>query len=314
MATLDRPAPGASMYDWNDLRCFLAVAREGSTLAAARRLKINQTTVARRIEALEEALGLKLFERKQRGYSLTEGGREILTAAERVEGEAETLERLVAQRSRRMAGVVRVTTNEAFANMVLTPCLGEFAELYPDVRVEVAVSERRLDLARGEADVALRAGAPQDPGLVGRRLGDIRWSIYCSRDYAARRGVPDRPEALKDHFVIGALDTLAELPAARWLAAQAPAAQMLSQSNSLTNLLAALKAGLGVAPLPCMMGDAEPELIRCFAPISELDADLWLITREPLRGLAHVRAFNEFVSARIGSIKHRLAARAAGEA
>ena len=299
------------MYDWNDLRCFLAVARAGSTLAASRALRVNQTTVARRVEALELALGHKLFDRLQRGYRLTEAGGEILPYAEKVEAEAQALEQLVQQRSRRLAGVVRVTTNEAFANMVVTQCLAEFAELYPDIRVEVAVSDRRLDVARGEADVALRAGAPLEPGLVGRKLGDIRWSIYCSRDYAARRGVPATEAELKDHVVIGAIDALADIPASKWLAARSAGAQMLSQSNSLTNLLAALKAGLGVAPLPCMMGDTDASLIRCLEPIDGLDSELWLLTREPLRTLPHVKAFNDFVAARIVSVRHLLAARRA---
>jgi DNA-binding transcriptional LysR family regulator len=297
-------------YDWNDLRHFLAVARTGSTLAAARLLKVNQTTTARRIEALETALGVQLFERRQRGYRLTEAGTEILAGAERVEGEAETLARLLEQRSRRLAGVVRVTTNEAFANMVLTPCLSDFAALYPHVRVEVTVSDRRLDVLRGEADVALRAGArPDEIGLVGKRLADIRWSVYCSRDYAARRGAPDRPEALSEHLVIGGADALANIPGMRWLERWAAGAEMLNRSNSLSNVMAAMKAGLGVSALPCMMGDRDPDLVRCMPPVTELDADLWLVVREPMKDLPHVRAFTQFVSARIAAVRHVLAAR-----
>jgi DNA-binding transcriptional LysR family regulator len=161
------------MYDWGDLRFFLAAARAGSTLGAARELMVNQTTVARRIAALEEALGARLFDRHQDGYRLSEAGAAILAQAEHVAVEAETLERLVAQRSRQLSGVIRVTTVESVANMMLTPWLTEFMDLYPDIRVEVIVTDLRLDLPRGEADIAIRAGyMPKGSGIVVRKLAD----------------------------------------------------------------------------------------------------------------------------------------------
>jgi DNA-binding transcriptional LysR family regulator len=297
------------MYDWDDLRHFLAVARTGSTLAAARALKVNQTTTARRIDALEAALGVKLFERRQRGYSLTEAGAEVLVSAERVESEAETLARLLEQRSRSLTGVLRVTTNEAFANMVLTPCLSDFARLYPQIRIEVAVSDRRLDVLRGEADVALRAGSrPDQIGLAGRRLADLRWTVYASRDYAARRGLPCTPDELKDHVIVRGVDALAQIPPMRWLDSLTEGADVLSHSNTLSNVMIAVKSGLGVSALPCMMGDREPDLVRCMPPVAELDSDLWLILREPMKDLPHVKAFTQFIAARIAAMRHLLAA------
>lgn len=299
------------MYDWNDLRHFLAVARTGSTLAAGKALGVNATTVTRRIAALEAALDARLFDRLQQGYRLTELGAEFLPYAERVEAEAHAFQQAVAQRGRAQGGVVRVTTNEAFANMVLTPCLGELAELYPWIRIEVAVSDRHLDLARGEADVALRAGAPSQAGVVGRKLCDLRWSVYASTAYVERRGCPTSPEDLAGHAVIGADGALADAPAMTWMRERAGGAESPSRSNSLSNLLVAVKAGLGVAPLPCMMGDSQPDLLRCLPPIADLDSELWLITREPLKDLAHVRTFNTFIAGRIASIRHLLAAREA---
>lgn len=301
------------MYDWNDLRHFLAVARTGNLLAAGKVVGVNPTTTARRIAVLEAALEVRLFDRLQNGYRLTEAGEEFLAQAERVEQEAESLAHLAQRRNRALAGVLRVTTNEAFANMVLTPCLAEFADLYPGIRVEVVVSDQWLDVARGEADIALRAGAPDHGGVVGRKLCDLRWSIYASRTYADRRGFPADEAALDSHLVIGGDGALAELPSSRWLQDRTPRAERLSKSNSLGNLLAATKAGLGIAPLPCMMGDAEADLIRCLPPIPELDAELWLITREQIRELAHVRTFNTFIAGRIASIRHLLAAKETGK-
>lgn len=294
--------------DWNDLRHFLAVARSGSTLAAAERLRVNQSTVARRIVALEQALGLALFARSQAGYRLTEAGEELLASAERVELEAETLQRLAEQRLRRLAGTVRVTASEALANTFLNPCIREFTELYPDVRIEVAIADRSLDIARGEADVALRAGAQKGEGaIVVRKLRDLEWSIYCSRDYARRSGCPQSVEALRGHAVVDGDGAAASLPGILWLKEHAGTERIVARSNSLTHLAAAVRAGLGLGALPCSIGEMEPELIRCIEPPRELDSALWLVTRADIKDEPRVRTFTDFISARTVSMRHLFA-------
>lgn len=293
------------MFDWNDLRHFLAVARAGSTLAAAEALKVNQTTVARRIAALEQSLGARLFDRAQSGYKLTELGAELLPAAERLEVEAATVARLVEQRSRRLAGTIRVTTNETVANLFLTPSLPDFAELYPDIRVEVVVDPRYLDLSRGEADVALRAA--QDPGtgpIVVRKLRHLPWAVYCSRDYAARSGCPRELDDLPKHKVIGSDGPLRDMAAFQWLEGAAGAAQVIARSNSLPNMMTAIRAGLGVAVLPCAMAEPEPDLVRCIGPLDEIGAPLWMITRSDNKDEPRIRAFTSFIAARIVSMRH----------
>lgn len=298
------------MYDWNDLRMFLAVARDGSTLAASRTLKVDQTTVARRVAALEQALGVALFERLQSGYRLTEMGEGVRHSAERVEAEADTLARLVAQQGRKLSGVIRVTTNESLANSFVTPWLGEFAEIYPDIRVQMIIDDRRLDLARGEADVAIRAGSrPTDGALVVRALSVVTWSLYCSRAYAARRGVPTSAEELNDHLILGGEGTLAGLPGMLWMAEKAPRAVVAAHSNSMSNLLASVKAGLGVTTLPCVVGDPEPDLVRCIADVPELDSEMVLVTRSDMKDLPRMRAFTDFLIAHVSAVRHRLAAR-----
>jgi DNA-binding transcriptional LysR family regulator len=179
------------MFEWGDLRIFLAVARSGSTLAAARTLGVNQTTVARRVAALEAATGLRLFDRRQDGYRLSEDGSVLVAPAEKVEQAAAGLEQTVGQQRRHFGGVVRVTSTEMIANDILTPWIAEFMEVYPQIRVETIATERRLDLAGGEADIAIRSQKePDDPGVVYRRLAPGAWALYCSRAYAERRGVP----------------------------------------------------------------------------------------------------------------------------
>ena len=300
----------AAMLDWDDLRHFLAVARAGSTLGAARLLGVNQTTVARRVASLEAALGgAALCERRQAGYRLTEAGRRVLAHAERMEAEAATLVQLLASERRRVAGTVRATTSELLANVILVPFLQELRRAHPELRVQVIVDDRRLDLARGEADVALRAGwGSLEPGLVGRRLCDSGWSVYCSRDYAARHGgAPTTPEALRGHQLVGGEGALAENPGLRWLEATAAGGEVTCRSNSLTNLIAAVRAGLGLAALPCFLADAEPDLIRCLPPVEAMRASLWLVTREELRDAPHIRTFLDALAAHIRPMRARLA-------
>ncbi|RVE90499.1 LysR family transcriptional regulator [Sinorhizobium meliloti] len=300
------------MYDWNDLRYFLAVARTGSTLAASRTLGVNQSTVARRIAVLERAVGMKLFDRSRAGYALTNCGSELSAAAERVEVEARAFADQARAIGRRVSGVIRVTTNEGLANGVMAPALTAFRRLHPEVRVDLVVDERRLDLARGAADVALRTGArPTEAGLIGRRLNPVAWAAYCSRDYAERHGRPTSVEALGQHAVVGADGPIAVLPGWTWLRRVAPDAEVVATSSSVTNLISAVKSGLGIAVLPCFLADSDPSLIRCFGPIEGAQSDLWLLTRENLRDVPRVRAFIDFLASHVASMRHVLSGTAA---
>ena len=294
-----------AVYDWNDLRCFLAVARGGSTLAAGKELGVNPTTVARRVAALEEALDVRLFDRLQAGYRLTEAGEEVRADAERVELEARALHSKVVAKQRRLEGVIRVTTNEIFANTFLTPCLSKFGDLYPDIHIDVAVSDRHLDLIRGEADVSLRGGRrrPDTPGLVIRKLADVAWGVYASRDYVIRYGCPENDAMLDGHHIIGGEGPAAFYPGTQWLVSRAPRSQVTTRSTSLSNLMVAVKAGLGLGVLPCFAGDQQTDIVRCLPPIPELDTELWMVTTETLKDLPRIRAFNDFVAARIGPMR-----------
>lgn len=292
------------MFEWSDLQHFLAVIRAGSTLGAARRLGVNQTTVARRIAALEAQLGIRLFDRAGGRYCLNEAGGRFRAAAERVEAEALNFERLVAQHGRQLAGVIRVTTNEAIANTFLTPWIGEFMGLYPDIRIEVMATDSRLDLLRGEADIALRAGVrPTEPGLVARKLSDVPWAIYGSSAYMAREGVPAGICALRSHRLIGAEGPLALLEPMRWFADSLHGTPFRSACSSLTNLLVAVRSGLGLAPLPCMMEYEAPELVRCFM-IEGYAYGLYLVMPEALRDAPRIRTFSAFIAARTAALRH----------
>ena len=194
------------MLDWNDLRYFLAVARDGSTLAAAKALRVSQTTVARRVAALGEALGFPLFEKGQAGYSLTPEGKDLLARAVEVETAANVFADAASAQSRDVSGTVKITTEEIYATTILAPLLRELHETFPEILIELDTSQAVRDLGAGEADISLRSTKTTTQlaaGLVGRQLCIDDWALYCSRDYAARHGVPKTRAAMKKHAFIG---------------------------------------------------------------------------------------------------------------
>jgi DNA-binding transcriptional LysR family regulator len=302
------------MQEWTDLKFFLVTTRTGSTLAAARELGVNQTTVARRIDALETALSVRLFHRNRDGYRLSEEGAAILTQAERVATEIETLERLAAQRNRHVSNVIRVTTVEDVANVILTPWLSEFIDLHPGIKVEMIATETRLDLARGEADIAIRA-SPRltESGVIVRKLADGRWTLYCSRSYAAKYGVPNCVEDLDRHLIIGAEGTAAKVDPSNWLAKVAPRATVRSVCSTVPNTLVAIRAGHGIGALPTPMGIGHPDLIECFN-IPGFDFGYYLVTPESLKNVACVKAFTAFIVARAPALKRALEGEGRGTA
>lgn len=296
------------MVDWDDFRFVLAVARAGSALRAARSLNVNQTTVTRRLAQIESVIGADLFESRQNGHVLTPLGVIVAAGAERIEKEVLALQSAVSAQQRVLSGSVRFTSSEIFANWVIAPFLRSFREQYPGVTVELVIDDRPLDLRRGEADVALRASTrPEGGGVVAQRLPDSAWAAYCSRAYADERGAPSDLVELNSHAVVGLDGAMSRLGAALWLTKSAPNATVSARSNSLTSHVSAVKAGLGIGVLPCFAGDREPDLVRCSAPIPELNAELWLIVREEVKQAPHVRAFVDCLAAHFSALRKQLA-------
>lgn len=300
------------MFEWSDLKHFLAVARAGSTLSAGKILGVNQTTVARRIAALEEALGEKLFDKTAGGYRLTEVGSAMVQNAERVEAEAEAFARMVQQRSRKLLGMIRVTTNDVLADCLLTPWLREFSQRFPVVQIETIITDRQMDLSRGDADIALRAATltagPMGDDVIVRKLATGKWGVYTSKTYARENGIPRTPEELAKHHIIGATGEIARFETAFMKEARAAGAVIRQASSSILNIAGAIKSGLGCGPVPCVLGELDPELERCFL-FDEGDFALLLMTREEMRNLPHVRAFNDFIASRTAALRHMIEGR-----
>jgi DNA-binding transcriptional LysR family regulator len=284
------------VFDWNDLRYFLAVAEHGSMLSAGRALKVSQTTVARRIAALEEALGLPLFERQQSGYALTDSGRELLPHAQKVEADAAALFAVSSATTREASGTVRITVEDIYSVTILAPIIRDLREAFPQIRISLDTTGEVRDLASGEADVAIRSCiVPDDPNLVGRRLFPDNFGFYCSRDYAAAHGVPSCTRELADHPLIGGGGGNIERAYDEWLAAKGLTGAVVMRSSSATSLLSSVKSGSGIAALPCVVAGREPDLVRCYPPAKDSPSFIWLLTHERLRNVARVRAVMDFI-------------------
>ncbi|MBN9462537.1 MAG: LysR family transcriptional regulator [Burkholderiales bacterium] len=292
------------MFDWNDLRYLLAVARHGSTLAAARALDVNQSTVQRRLTELEERIGRPLVRRHPTGYRLTAFGETLLPHARRVEQAVQGFEEQVAESRRAALGVVRVTCPEPLAARISdSPLLERFRARFPELDIEFVMSDRYLDLSKGEADVALRSGDTDDGVLVGRKIGNSLWAVYASRRYVERHGRPASVEDLGRHALAGFDESMAGHRAAKWLLEVAPGARIVARNDSVLGLLNSVRAGLGIAPLPTALGDAEADLVRVLGPIPELTR-IWRVLAHPdVRHAPHVAAFFEFIVDEIETLR-----------
>jgi DNA-binding transcriptional LysR family regulator len=281
------------MFDWDDLRYFLAVARKGTTLGAAAELGISQPTVVRRLSALEEASGVALFDRSPTGYGLTDAGRALLPVAERAAAEMQAATDLLVARRGEAAGQIRLMLPDSMEEF-LWPVLEKFREDWPSVQVQILTSYRPLDLARGECDMAVRVTTkPESEALLVRPLPSAGWSVYGSRRFADRRPLPESPAALDEYPLIGPDGDMVDWQAFHWLKRIAPNGAIVLRCNSIGGIRTAIRSGIGLAPLPCILANGDPDLIPCFPPLAEVRTAMWLVTRRELRRLQHVRALYE---------------------
>lgn len=269
--------------DWSDLRVVLALARCGTLAEAARRLRVDPTTVARRIVRAEAVLGVRLFDRVEGSWRPTAAGASAAVAAERMEGEAGALAEAVAGADTRVAGSVRLTAVPILVDRVLVPALPGLLARHPELTVELVAEPRVLSLTRREADLALRLARPAgEQATLARRIGRLAYAAYAPAGTTAAT-LP----------WIGYDDSMADLPPARRTMALAardgrPLAGV--RVNDGGGLLQAIRAGIGRGLLPQMVGDGAAGLARIDEPAAEFDRELWLLTHPELRGLARIKA------------------------
>jgi DNA-binding transcriptional LysR family regulator len=286
------------VLDWDDFRFLLAISREGTLSGAARALKVDQSTVSRRLSAIESAASAKLFDRTPEGYVLTPAGRAVLPSLEQIEGSAISVERKLLGHDARLEGRVRLATSDSFAAWFLVPRLERFRAEQPGIWVELFTGNQPVDLARREADLSLRLSKPEKPNLIARRVGRAAWAVYAASSYVENRGVPEPRQRLTGHDVIAFDQELRGTLGARWLREHGDLGSVVLCSNSLLTQAAAVTAGLGVSPLPCLFGDVRPDLVRLpFGTIGH--HDIWLVMHPDVKTSARVRVLSDFLTALI---------------
>ncbi|HYD39677.1 MAG TPA: LysR family transcriptional regulator [Anaeromyxobacter sp.] len=276
------------MLEPQDYRDVLVMAGARSLKAAAATLGVDPSTMGRRLEAIELRFGARLFLRTARGLEPTGEAAAIVAAAERMEAARLDFERELLARRPRFAGGLTVTAAE-WGVALLTPVLGELALRYPELPLRLRIENRTLDLARREADVALRVGRPREATLTGRRLGVAAYGLYGAAAYlAAHPPLRTRADATAHRFC--ALDeSLARTPAMRWQADLAGTAPVVLRTNSLLALMEATRGGYGLATLPCVLAERHPELVRLLPEHDVVVRDVWLVFHRDLRSSRSVR-------------------------
>ena len=276
------------MHDWQDLRFFLAVHREGSLAAAGARLRVSPTTVSRRISSLESALGQPVFLRGRGQWSLSPLGARILPAAERVEAAAREVQLAREKGAWEPEGTVRLSTLDVVGTRLVAPRLPSLYERYPRIRVDIVCSPVSVDLQRGEADLALRSGAPRGPEMLARRVSSPLERPYATRAFLEQRGVPAGLTRIEG------LPVLVLYGDESWVFAQQ--AHLALRTSSSNVLLAATLAGTGLAILPDVLARPHPELVPLEGLNHTRERSLWLVMHRDMASVPAVRAVADFLA------------------
>jgi DNA-binding transcriptional LysR family regulator len=285
------------MLSWDDFRYVKAIADTRSLGGAATELGVNHSTVFRRLAQIEAQLGSRLFERSRSAYALTPCGEEMVRLAERMGEDIVTFERQVTGHDLRPSGELRVTTNDTVLVHMLTGVFAAFRKAYPEIVLDVVVSNQALNLSKRDADVAVRATDRPPEALIGRRAASIAWAVFAASGKAPE-SFDIQADARATEWV-GFGENLANLKAAKWLKDHAGGGRIVYRINTVLGLAEAAAAGIGFALLPCFIGAATPGLRRLTTPLAELANGIWLLTHADLRQTARVRAFMDFAASEI---------------
>ncbi len=270
---------------WDDLRVLLALRDAGSLAAAAKLLKVDPSTVGRRLTALEASLGAQLVLRAPDGVQLNAAGARAAETAASIAALVGGLEREVGGEDALARGTVRVSVSDGFAP-VLYRGLADLRQAHPEICVELLIDVARADILRHQADIAVRLFRDTQPDLVTKKVGDLGWSVYAAAAYVQQHGRPALDD-LRGHDIVGFADAAARSPGARWLEGRADASRVVMRGNSVLAVLNAVKAGLGLAPLPCFMA-AGTGLVR-LTPGVVTSSEVFLVTAPDLRDLARIQ-------------------------
>lgn len=290
--------------NWDDLRFFLAVAEAGSLSAASSLLKVNTTTVLRRVASLEDALGARLFDRSRSGYRLTPRGERLLAQLAPVDQRLSALARDFVADDSEADAVVRVAAGDVLASAVLAPQLPTFRDEHPELRLEIVADPNLTGPAPSagapagslkDIDVAIRFARPTQGNVIVRKIGDMAYGLYASQAYLAVRGAPEEPGRLAGHQVIGFSLSESPLGPVWWMSRAEQGASVVMRSNAVAVRAEAARQGLGLTALPCIVGDQDPLLMRVGQAEDVGALELWLVTHNDSAHVGRVRDAMDFV-------------------
>lgn len=286
--------------DWDKIRIFYTVAEAGSFTRAGDELGLSQSAVSRQVSALERELKAPLFHRHARGLILTEQGELLFRTAREMTMRLDATRARLTDSRERPSGELKVTTTLGLGSSWLTPRLGEFLDLYPDVRIELILTDEELDLSMRQADIALRLRQPVQADLIQRRLFTVHFHVYASKDYLKRHGQPDKIEDIDRHRILTYGGTVPPyLLTAHWLATvgrdpKDPRVCHLTLNN-ITALKNAVESGIGIAVLPDYLIEPESELVQILSEVDMPSLDSYLVYPEEMKAVARVQVFRDFL-------------------
>ena len=280
--------------DWDDARYFLAVAREGQMLGAARRLGVSQALLSRRIAALERAVGVRLLDRTTRGCSLTEDGQPMFEAAERVEAELLSAMARLQRRGDDVAGTIRIGAPDGFGSAFLAPRLRRFTETYPGLRLQLGPVPRSFSLSQQDADVAVMVGRPEKGRLRVRRLTAYTLGLYASKSYLAAAGWPETLADVGGHALVGYVEDLIYTPELNYAADLLRGWRSTVEVSTAIGQFTAVRSGAGIGILHDFMAAAQPDLVRLF-PEHSVTRTYWTVWHENMRVARRVQAVVELL-------------------
>lgn len=280
--------------DWNALKLFLAITKQGSLTGAAKQLAVNHSTVFRRLNNFETELGGRLFERLNNGYELTALGHEILQLAENIENSFDTLERRIIGKDLKPQGVVKITAPNNIAYRYLPRYLTAFNILYPDIHIELLVSNETFNMSNRQADIAIRATNSVPEHLVGRKVADVTWGVFASQRYLENhRCLPQSINELTQHALVGGTGNMRNLSAFRWLEKH-HSQQIVTRCDELMTMSRFAESGHALAFLPEDQHSPEIQKLFTFAPGGY--SNLWLLTHPDIRNVARIKLIMQYLT------------------
>ena len=285
-------------YNWNDVIYFLAVARQKNLVRAAEILRVDHTTVSRRIQELERSLNTTLFTRGKSGFALTETGLNLLKYAEGMEGQANAMAEAIGAASAGEGGTVRVASMEGIGSLYLTKCIGDFNKLYPSIQIELITDYRLLDLSRREADVFISFFKPVGRRLSVKKTGEFKVSLFVAETYFDDRDRPTTLRELETHTFVDFIEELVHVQENRWLSDILRPKQTTFRSTSLVAQYMCALDGQGIAMLPSFVAAHNPDLVAVMPELYTV-RDIWLSVHEDLLHIHRVKVLLGFLEQRI---------------